>query len=100
VVQEALSNARKHANAHTLEVDLRFESASVECIVRDDGNGFDPGEVQALSGTSHWGLSSMGERMLMIGGELEVESILGQGTEVRARVPLDTVGEGADERAR
>ena len=92
VVQEALSNARKHADARKIDVSIRFTPAYVECIVKDDGVGFDTAKAEALDSTSHWGLASMKERMLMISGDLHIVSTPGQGTEVCVRAPLGMGG--------
>ena len=86
VVQEALANVRKHANAHAVEVGIEFAEDAVECTVRDDGIGFDPDRATALGESSHWGLAGMRERMFLVGGEVEVASAQDGGTEVRARV--------------
>jgi len=98
VVQEALTNTRKHANTLSVQVEIRYDPAVVQCTVRDNGCGFDEDQLDAPGATSHWGLASMRDRMLMVGGELEITSAPGEGTEVRARVPLETLGGAADER--
>lgn len=87
VVQEALSNVRKHANARHIQIEIGFAADAVSCTVRDDGTGFDPDRASVLGTMSHWGLVGMKERMLLICGELTVTSEAGEGTEVRARVP-------------
>lgn len=89
VVQEALTNVRKHANAHSVGVRVRFGPEAVECVVRDDGVGFDPDRAAALRGTSYWGLRGMRERMLLVGGDLVISRADDGGTEIRARVPVD-----------
>lgn len=91
VVQEALNNVRKHANARGAEIQVRFGSEAVECIVRDDGIGFDPDRAAALRGTSYWGLRSMRERMLLVGGDLMISSANDGGTVIHARVPVDAL---------
>lgn len=89
VVQEALTNVRKHANAQSVGVRIRFGPEAVECVVRDDGVGFDPDRAAALRGTSYWGLRGMRERMLLVGGDLVISRADDGGTEIRARVPVD-----------
>ncbi len=89
VVQEALTNVRKHARARHIDVEVRFGPTEVECLVRDDGRGFDLDLARELDPESHVGLTSMRSRMLMIGGRLDIVSAAGEGTQVRARVPLD-----------
>lgn len=89
VVQEALTNVRKHANARTVVVRVHFDPDAVECVVRDDGVGFDPDRAAALRGSSYWGLRGMRERMLLVGGDLAISSGDDGGAEIRARVPVE-----------
>jgi signal transduction histidine kinase len=63
-------------------VTLKAEGSELVAEVSDDGRGFEPGSNPGV------GLNSMRERAEVIGGELEIESEPGQGTSVRARVPL------------
>jgi PAS domain S-box-containing protein len=83
VLQEALTNARRHSEAKNVEVKLRLEDQEVLTEVTDDGRGFDPASVQAGVG-----LSAMRERVEALGGEIEVRSRPGEGTNVTVRVPL------------
>jgi PAS domain S-box-containing protein len=83
VLQEALTNTRRHSRARSVEVGLRAEGDAVLAGVIDDGRGFDTGSVRAGVG-----LSAMRERVEALGGEIEVKSRPGQGTEVTVRVPL------------
>lgn len=80
VVQEALSNVRKHAQASLVQVEVHREPKWV-FLVRDNGLGFDPA-ARALDET-HVGLQIMRERAQRIGASIEVNSQAGQGTEVR-----------------
>ncbi len=82
IVQEALTNARRHSDARRIEVSLGAGSGLLWAAVRDDGRGFDPGESPGM------GITGMRERALIIGGELEVWSKPGEGSKVRLRVPL------------
>jgi signal transduction histidine kinase len=84
VVQEAVTNAIKHAGVPDLSVALRSTKADVELQVMDSGVGFDP----AAAGKSGLGLISMKERLNLVGGHILIESRPGMGTTVRARVPL------------
>lgn len=81
VVQEALLNAKHHSLARLINLRLRAIRDTVEIVVADDGQGFDFDE-QALAGGDHFGLSIMQARAARIGGELVINSRLGQGTEV------------------
>jgi len=85
VAQEALANVRKHARATVVEIDLQASSALLELLVRDDGIGFDP----ARDADGGQGLIGMRERVDLLGGQLEVESQPGRGTNLRVRVPLE-----------
>ena len=79
LVQEGLTNALKHANAHRAEVVVRYGDGDVELIVSDDGRGDDGG--------GH-GLVGMRERISVYGGELEAGPRAGGGYRLRARLPV------------
>jgi len=83
IVQEALTNARKHGNAGRAVVEIREDGSVVRISVRDNGAGFDP-SVRS----SGFGLLGMAERIEMLGGMLSVESGPGQGTRVTATLPV------------
>jgi len=84
VAQEALHNAAKHARAREVVVMLEVGASDVGLLVADDGRGFDPrGDFPG-----HLGLQSMRERALAVGGTLEIDSAPGQGTRLRARIPV------------
>jgi PAS domain S-box-containing protein len=83
ILQEALANVRRHSAATIVEVGLRTDDQAVLLEVSDDGRGFDPGSARAGIG-----LSAMRERVEELGGEIEVSSRPGEGTEVTVRVPL------------
>jgi signal transduction histidine kinase len=85
VLQEALSNAVKHAGAGHYTVTLRGTVDDVRLEVRDDGCGFDVASAMKGSGL---GLLSMQERLSLVNGEAVIESHVGRGTRVRARAPL------------
>ena len=82
VIQEALTNARRHSGARNVRVSLGTEGDHLVAQVADDGRGFG---AQSESGV---GLGGMRQRALRLGGELEVESEPGEGTRVRLRVPM------------
>jgi signal transduction histidine kinase len=84
VVQEALSNAMKHAGRpQNLWVACDWRDGWLEVRIADDGDGFDP--AAALEGM---GLNNMRDRIRTLGGELTIQSAVGQGTTVLARVPV------------
>ncbi len=84
VAQEALNNVVKHAAAHQVRVAVSQDGSRAVLEVEDDGAGFDPDLV--LDG--HLGLAGMRARAEKLGGRLELASARGQGTTVRAEVPL------------
>ncbi|MEU8958091.1 sensor histidine kinase [Streptomyces sp. NPDC048518] len=88
IVQEALSNAARHAGASRLGVTLSFMGDEVSLDVRDDGRGFDPLATAVRTGTGGFGLDGMRARAERVAGALTVESEPGGGTAVSARVPL------------
>jgi signal transduction histidine kinase len=86
IVQEALTNARRHSGASNIQVNLRTEEDGLVVEVTDDGRGFAPGAVPGV------GSRSMRERAMGIGGNVEIESTAGQGTRVCLRVPVPQKG--------
>jgi signal transduction histidine kinase len=85
VLQEAVSNALKHAGVPRVTVMLRGTATAIHLDVIDRGNGFDP---ETLGHRQGLGLISMRERLKLVDGEIHVDSSPGMGTTVRARVPL------------
>jgi signal transduction histidine kinase len=86
IAQEAVSNAVRHADAAHIAVHLAPSNGTVALAVEDDGSGFDPA-TRAVS-ARRLGLVSMRERATALGGTLSIESHPGQGTTVRAEVPV------------
>ena len=99
VVQEALTNAVKHAMASNIWIRAWKENLVLCCTVRDDGAGFDSRLLQAAAGRKGLGLIAMQERVSAIGGTLRIESCPGRGTELSIRLPLE-VGHANSRRAR
>lgn len=91
IIEEALTNVRRHSGAHVVEVALgtAFDGQLV-VEVKDDGRGV---ETEAGPREPGLGLVGMHERALMLGGRLEVESVIGRGSTVRAIVPLEQLFE-------
>jgi two-component system sensor histidine kinase DegS len=81
IIQEAMTNAKKHSHARSLEILVSFEPHSITAAVRDDGVGFDVGARS--DGGKHLGMISMRERAELEKGRLEIRSQIGKGTEVR-----------------
>jgi signal transduction histidine kinase len=83
LVQEAMTNAGKHADAQHVEVSIVQSDGTVVASVSDDGKGFNPDNVG-----SGFGLVGMRERLSLVGGNLDLTSAPGAGTTVTARVPV------------
>jgi len=94
IVQEALSNVIRHAQAHLVEVELSEANGSLQLVVRDDGRGFDVSAARkrATEGESQ-GLLSMQERATLAGGDLRIDSVTGGGTSVHGRLPFGEEGQ-------
>jgi PAS domain S-box-containing protein len=90
IVQEALTNVRKHSNASRVTVSTSWSESLVSLCVSDDGAGFDIERVyEASRAGEHFGLVAMRERARMLHGDFTVESEKGEGTTVTVRVPLE-----------
>jgi len=85
ILQEALTNVMRHAQAHTVELTLAVEGTNLRLTISDDGVGF----VQAQGRAVSFGLVGMRERVLIMGGHLSLQSELGEGTTLSVTVPLD-----------
>jgi len=87
IAREVLRNAFRHAQAHRIETEIRYDTHEFRLRIRDDGDGIAP-EVLAKGGKSgHWGLSGMRERAEKIGAKLNVWSEAAAGTEVQLTIP-------------
>jgi two-component system sensor histidine kinase DegS len=88
IVQEAVANAVAHGHAGNVEVALLFQPQRVAAVILDDGEGFDVSATEARLGRSTGlGLLTMRQRAEIEDGHLEVRSVVGEGTEVRAGFP-------------
>jgi signal transduction histidine kinase len=87
IVQEALTNTLKHANASLFEVKLLFEGSGLQLEIHDDGIGFD-----ATGQHEGFGLMGMSERANRVGGKLTVLSLPGKGAEIRVALPPGQTG--------
>ncbi|CAN5836228.1 hypothetical protein BH23GEM7_BH23GEM7_00550 [soil metagenome] len=96
IVQEALTNAVRHAEAMRVNVALQRRGAELLVMVEDDGHGFDLDEAEQRGGCL--GIYGMQERALYLGGSIEVESAPGEGTSVRIRIPVEGGGPAKGER--
>ena len=89
IVQEALRNVAKHAQASKAEVKVEFEKQKTQVTISDDGIGFElPESLGDLPHTGKLGLAGMQERVQLLGGNLKLKSKLGKGTTVVATAPI------------
>jgi signal transduction histidine kinase len=88
VVQEALTNATKHAKASRVSIQAGRIGRVLCCSIQDDGTGFDVRAVQSDRGRRGLGLIGMQERMNAIGGTILIDSAPGRGTKLLIRVPM------------
>ena len=90
VIQEALTNVVRHAQASRVRVELGQEGNVVDLLMRDDGVGFDvKAAMEDASKGQSLGILGLQERIYMIGGRVQFESVLNHGTEIRAQLPID-----------
>ena len=87
IAQEALTNARQHAQAGNITILLIAEEATLQLIVQDDGIGFDPETVMQQRQQRHFGLTGMSERVRLLGGTLSIQSTPGAGTSIEVTLP-------------
>ena len=96
VVQEALSNVRKHSGATGAEIRCETRRGELVTTIEDDGAGFDLDEA-LIPDNGHLGLASMQERAKLVGGFLDIRSALGEGSRVTLKIPVDVAMTAADE---
>ncbi|HET6383911.1 MAG TPA: response regulator [Armatimonadota bacterium] len=87
VAQECISNIRRHSQARRVKASLHYDSDYLEMMFTDNGVGFDARELPRPSEEGRFGLISMNQRAVMMGGRLDVTSVPGQGTTVILRLP-------------
>jgi signal transduction histidine kinase/ligand-binding sensor domain-containing protein len=100
VTREALSNAFRHAHAHSIETEVTYGDTALHIRIRDDGQGISAAVLDAGGRPGHFGLLGMRERAKKLGGHLDVWSKPGAGTEVELRVPADVAYRPAQTQAR
>jgi len=89
IVQEALRNIAKHAEATRAEVEVKFDEDRITITISDDGKGFEPPEsLEVLPPTGKLGLAGMQERVQLLGGRLKLESKPGKGTKIFVEAPV------------
>lgn len=90
LVQEAISNIRKHAQAKNVSINLEFMEKELKLNIYDDGKGFNINDLRANKEdiNSGFGLYSMRERVELLSGKFEINSTVGKGTKLSISVPL------------
>lgn len=88
VVQEGLTNIRRHARATKASIRVAPVAGTMRCTIRDDGVGFEAATVGRHRG-AELGLDGMRERLAILGGGLRIRSACGAGTELIVTIPLD-----------
>jgi signal transduction histidine kinase len=90
IIQEAITNVKKHANAHNLWIVAVQKDGAADITVKDDGQGFNLAQVEANYDTrGSFGLLSMRERAEVANADLKIESVPGSGTTIALHVPLE-----------
>ena len=93
IVQESLNNILRHARAGMVHITVSQRADELQLLIEDDGVGFDASRVDHRA---HFGLLGIGERVMALGGTLEIDSSPGAGTRLSVSLPLHTLP-GADE---
>jgi signal transduction histidine kinase len=88
VAQEALTNVDRHAHAGFVQVRIQKRPGGIGMVIHDDGRSFDVKRISQARGSVRLGLLGMRERLEMIGGQLDIDSSVGHGTTLTARIPL------------
>jgi signal transduction histidine kinase len=91
IVQEALTNAAKHAKASQIHIQIGRKNGVLSCSIEDDGMGFDVRTVQSNPRRRGLGLIGMQERLNGIGGTLSIDSSPGKGTRLLIQVPAEAL---------
>lgn len=87
-LQEAVTNVVRHARARNVAIILQIAGDQLQMIVEDDGTGFPPDVADGELGSQHLGLLGIRERLALVDGTLEIESVPGRGATLFVRVPL------------
>src|SRR6201987_2553743 len=93
IVQEALTNVARHAEARSVDIDIARDDASITIRVRDDGCGFVVDSPSRKPDSR--GLLGMRERAYLLGGSIAIESAPGRGTAIEVRLPLQAPPEAS-----
>jgi signal transduction histidine kinase len=99
IARELVRNAFRHASAHRIEAEIRYENHWFRLRIRDDGKGMDPEVLEAGGRAGHWGLPGVRERAQKLGARLDFWRETGAGTEVQLTVPAAVAYEKPLDRA-
>lgn len=88
-IRELLINISKHSQAKNVDIDIKKLNNKIQITVKDDGVGFDVGSLNGKNGKEGFGLFSIRERLEALGGNLKIQSVIGNGTAVTLSAPLD-----------
>ena len=95
IIQEALTNAHKHARATCIAIDVREEGPGIQVVISDNGRGFAFDKVSPDQGRRKgMGLAAMRFRSRMLGARLDIQSQPGQGTRIALYLPIPEGPEG------
>jgi signal transduction histidine kinase len=86
IAQEAITNIQRHAKASNASVVVLRQRHETTLLIEDDGQGFDP-SILSEKGDKCLGLLGMRERVALLGGSVVIETIPGEGTTIRAKIP-------------
>jgi signal transduction histidine kinase len=89
VAKEALHNVIKHARATAVWIRFQRKAGSISCHIRDNGTGFDPASIAGRRGEHGFGLIGMRERLSVVGGDMQIISANGCGTELVISIPAE-----------
>lgn len=90
IIQETISNIRKHAKAKSAMVKMELLNKKINVHIKDDGRGFDLDKVMADKNRDGYGLVGMRERVQLLEGEMNIITAPGQGTSINISVPVDS----------
>lgn len=91
IVQEACNNTIKHSGAKNIKIILSYEKEKVKVEIEDNGCGFEVESIEHLhrDDGSGFGISIMKERVYLLSGKINIESIIGEGTKISVEIPID-----------
>ena len=88
VIQELLANVRTHSHATRAQIFLDVNEDMVQATVEDNGSGFNVSEVLSAAQPRGIGLTTLRERVSMLGGDIRIDSAIGRGTKIALQMPI------------